>query len=239
MLKIDHSLGRQMFFSSLSVRINRCLAPSGTCANPAIRAHSVQNSSVMDLLHRNGHLKVASFQFKSDGPPAMVWRDAGRNLATTFEGFCSGHDSALFVPIDTKPFDATSHEQLFLYAYRAVARELHALMEAAVKTQSIYQRRIEAGIDQGNQPELAGMVAIEHMMNAYFTYEYKTLLDQALGGKEFDILSHDIIRLTNQAPTIAASVFFDLDTRPNRKDPPRVALNIFPVSDEDTVALAS
>jgi hypothetical protein len=182
---------------------------------------------------------MASIQFKGDDPPAMVWRDAGRNLATTFEGFCSVHDSALFLPIDIRPFDTTSQEQLFLYAYRAVARELHALMEAAAKIQSMYQQRIEVGVDQGNQPEFAGIVALEHMMTAYSTYEYKTVLDLALEKKEFDILSHEVVLLTNQAPTIAASVFLDLDTRPNREDPPRVALNIFPVSKDDTVAIFS
>jgi uncharacterized protein DUF6908 len=31
----------------------------------------------------------------------------------------------------TRPFDPADREQLFLYSYRAVARELHQLMEAA------------------------------------------------------------------------------------------------------------
>jgi len=239
MSQTDQNLKRQMFFSSLSIKINRCLAPSGTCEEPAIRAHSVQNAAVMDLLHRDGHLKVTSLRVKGDNPPVMVWKDVGRNHATTFEGFCSAHDTDLFRPIDNKPFDEADQEQLFLYAYRAVARELHALMEAAVKVQSLYQQRIEAGIDSGNEPEHVGIVAVEHMMNAYSTYTYKTGLDEALLAGRFDILKHVIVRLTNQPSTIAASVFFDLDTRPGREEPPRVALNIFPVSKNETVAIFS
>ena len=170
---------------------------------------------------------------------ALVWRDVGRNLATTFEGFCSDHDAALFAPIDTRRFEDTNREQLFLFSYRAVAKELHALMEATARTQTMYQQRIEAGIDKGNEPEAAGLFALEHGRNMDSTYEYKTVLDQALQKHEFEVLSHEIIRLVRQGPTVAASVFFDLDTRRYQDEPPRVALNIFPVSGDETVVIFS
>jgi hypothetical protein len=72
----------------------------------------------------------------------------GRNFATTFEGFCSNHDAILFRPIETQIFDLANDEQLFLYAYRAIVRELHASMEAAIKLQFGYQGRVEAGLDK-------------------------------------------------------------------------------------------
>ena len=228
-----------MLFSSLSVGVNRCLEPSETCTNPAIRAHSVQNAAVMDLLHRAGHVKVLTHDFHKANSFALNWRDVGRNLATTFEGFCSTHDAALFAPIDTRALDVTDREQLFLYAYRAVAKELHALMEATARTQILYQQRVEAGIDTGNEPEPAGMFALEQGMNMYSTYEYKSVLDQALEKRQFEILDHQIVRLTPQSPAIAASVFFDLDTRRYQEEPPRAALNIFPVSKDETVAVFS
>jgi hypothetical protein len=40
-------------------------------------------------------------------------------------------------------------------------------------------------------------------------------------------------------PAIAASVFFDLDNRRYRDEPPFAALNIFPVSTSETVAIFS
>jgi hypothetical protein len=134
----------------------------------------------MSLLQRNGHVKGPSYQIERDDSLSMIWRDIGRNLATTFEGFCSTHDTRLFLPIDTKPFDVTDQQQLFLYAYRAVARELHSSMEAAIRVQSTYQKRIEAGIDTGDQPEAAGMMAVERMLHAHSTYVYKSELDGAL-----------------------------------------------------------
>jgi hypothetical protein len=228
-----------MLFSSLAARINRCLEPTHSCTNSAIRAHSVQNAAVMDLLHRNGHVKSLTANRRNSDRFELIWSDIGRNLATTFEGFCSGHDAALFAPIDTRPFDPTDREQLFLYAYRAVARELHQLMEASVRTQSMYQQRIEAGIDRGNQPELAGMMAVEHMMTAHSTFVYKTRLDEALLNHNFKMLNHEIVRLVPQAPAIAASVFLDLDTRRYQDEPPRTALNIFPISCDETIAIYS
>ena len=228
-----------MVYSAQSVRLNRCLAPSGTCENSAIRAHSVQNAAVMGLLQRNGHVKASSPRIHKDDSFSLVWQDTGRNLATTFEGFCSAHDTDLFLPIDSRPLDVADREQLFLYAYRAVARELHTAMEAGIRTQSIYKQRVEAGIDKGDQPGAAGMLAVELMASAYSTYEYKTALDQALTERRYEVLNHEIIRLTNQAPAIAASVFFGLDTRQYDEERPRVALNIFPTAKDETLAIFS
>jgi hypothetical protein len=228
-----------MLFSSLAARINRCLEPTYSCTNTAIRAHSVQNAAAMDLLQRAGHVKVLTHDHHNADSYTLIWRDIGRNLATTFEGFCSEHDAALFTPIDIRPFDPADREQLFLYSYRAVARELHQLMEAAVRTQSMYEQRIEASIDNGNEPELAGMMAVEHMMTAHSTFVYKSWLDEALLERNFNILNHEIVRLASQAPAIAASVFFDLDTRRYQDEPPRIALNILPVSHDETIAIYS
>jgi hypothetical protein len=102
-------------------------------------------------------------------------------------------------------------------------------MEAAIKVQSMYEQRIEAGIDNGNQPEAAGMMAVERMLHAHATYVYKTELDNALTNCRYEALTHEIISLTNQVPAVAASVFFDLDRRPNEEEPPRTALNILPI----------
>lgn len=239
MAPISPNLGKKMLFSSLAARNNRCLEPTYTCTNTAIRAHSVQNAVVMDLLHRKGHVKSLTVNRRNADRFELIWSDVGRNLATTFEGFCSEHDAALFAPIDTRPFDPTDREQLFLYSYRAVARELHQLMEAAVRAQSMYQQRIEAGIDNGNEPELAGIMAVEHMMTAHSTFVYKSWLDEALLERNFNILNHEIVRLAPQVPAIAASVFFDLDTRRYQDEPPRIALNILPVSHDETIAIYS
>jgi hypothetical protein len=239
MSPIGRSLRRKLYFRAQSVRLNRCFAPSGNCEQSAIRAHSVQNGTVMSLLQVNGHVKTPRYSLTRSDTFVPSWEDAGRNLATTFEGFCSRHDTEMFRPIDTRPFNPDDEEQLFLYAYRSVSRELHASMEAAARLQAGYQSRIEAGIDSGNQPEEAGMRALDQMFVSYATYEYKENLDAALLKRDFGILKHRVLVLGDQPPAIAVSTCFNLAGVTERDDWPRLSLNVFPLSSQKSVAIFS
>ena len=87
----------------------------------------------MDLLARDGHVKALGKRIDKKMGPVIRFEDIGRNQATTFTGFCSLHDSEIFKPIDSNTFRPTDPEHLFLTAYRAVAKELHSTMEAAVR----------------------------------------------------------------------------------------------------------
>jgi hypothetical protein len=164
---------RSHFFENFHKPFSRCLAPEMSCNEAAIRAHSVQNSLVLDLLVRNGHVKAPRIKIDSVRGPIISIEDIGRNQATTFTGFCSPHDSTIFRPLDSRAFDHRDPNHRFLAAYRAVSRKLHAQMEGAVRIQGNYQKRVELGLDSGNGPTVAGMVAVEHMMKAYQTYEHK------------------------------------------------------------------
>lgn len=53
----------------------------------------------------------------------------GINQASTFTGFCARHDAELFKELETKPFIA-SKAQLFLLAYRSMAKEIYAKRSA-------------------------------------------------------------------------------------------------------------
>ena len=66
------------------------IAGAEACSRFAIRAHSVQNAAVMDLLHRNGHPTSLTPNRRNADRFELIWSDIGRNLATTFEGFCFG-----------------------------------------------------------------------------------------------------------------------------------------------------
>jgi hypothetical protein len=160
------------FFKNRGRQMNRCLAPGMNCPNRAIRAHSVQNSRILELLACNGHVKTLSLQASRDNVE-IVLEDVGRNKATTFEGFCSQHDTEVFRPIEEGPISINNGQHLFLLAYRAVARELHAFMDATIKIQTTYNKRVDLGLDKGTEPEPAGMLAIDHMLGAHSTYVYK------------------------------------------------------------------
>ena len=209
-----------------------------SCANQAIRAHSVQNSRVLDLLARDGHVKALSLKASKDNIE-IVMEDVGRNKATTFEGFCSEHDSEIFRPIEENPIDISDERHLFLLAYRATVRELHVLMDAAIKIQATYGKRIELGLDTGNEPEPAGMFAINHILRAHSTYLYKDYLDRALQSQRYSDLLHRVITIHHKIPTIAVCSLYSIDNVQRDGDWVRVALNVFPISETASAVVFS
>jgi hypothetical protein len=235
---IRNELVRHLF-DSVSSGMERCLAPGMNCKKPAIRAHSVQNSNVIDLLEENGHVKGLSMRMDKDQGPILSIGDVGRNKATTFMGLCSEHDNEIFNPIESCPLNIEDHEHLFLCAYRAVLKELHAVMEAAVRLQSTYIKRVDLGIDSGEEPGAAGLLATQRMIISYETYLYKEHFDKMLVSKNFHGLNHDTIITRHEQPTLAVCSLFSLDGLDNGEDCVRVALNVLPMNKQETLVLFS
>jgi hypothetical protein len=225
------------FFEGAGLRLHRCLAPGMACRDTAIRSHSVQNSRVLDLLARDGHVKRVGKKIEGDAGPVIRFEDVGRNQATTFTGFCSKHDSEIFRPIEIDPFRPSDPEHLFLAAYRAVAKELHACMEATVQIQGGYEARIRRGLDNGNEPEPVGMFAVQYMIKSWLTFRYKCCFDEAFLSREYDGVSHDVIHLTHASPILAVCSLYAADDVRRNDDWVRVALNVLPLTETESVAV--
>jgi len=104
--------------------IQECLFKDVSCSGGVIRAHSIQNAAILDLLAVAGH--VYMFKLLENG--AKLKR-IGRNRSTVFTGLCSNHDSQLFKEIDfinASQFDPTNKRQLILLSLRSLARECWA-----------------------------------------------------------------------------------------------------------------
>lgn len=227
------------FFRILKFQLNRCLASGMECKANAIRAHSIQNSQSLDLLCRDGHVKGITVHVQGSAVPVVKFVDIGRNKASTFTGFCSIHDAEIFRLIDTSPFDSSNDHHLFLVAYRAVARELHTVMEAASKLQSGFVKRVELGLDDQDQRSPASMLALAQMVKAYETYQYKFHFDKALHSGNYDEIAHNVLRINHPRPTVAVSSLFSIDQSKHGHESPRVALNVFPLSQGESVATFS
>lgn len=210
-----------------------------SCTSTAVRAHSLQNSQVLDLLVRDGHVKALAKKIDKETGPVIFFDDVGRNQATTFAGFCSEHDSDIFKPIDTNAFRSTDSEHLFLVAYRAVARELHAVIEGGSKIQSTYKKRVQLGLDSGDGPGPAGMLAVEHMMKAYQTFLYKHPFDQAFVSKQYGSVLHDVIKIGHEEATLAVCSLFSVGGVSRTNDWVRVALNVLPLNRNESIAVFS
>src|SRR5689334_1962604 len=107
---------RKLFGTALGnmkVPLNVCLSPDGGCTEDAIRAHSVQNSRMLEALQESGHVIAPRLDLSVTGARVSFER-TGRNQATTFHGLCSAHDTALFSPIETQDIDLGNPQHLFL-----------------------------------------------------------------------------------------------------------------------------
>lgn len=218
---------KRQIFNLQKVSVNRCFEPNELCVKSAIRAHSIQNSVILDQLSHNGHVIMP--QLHSDlGKPTVVFDLMGRHKATTFTGLCGEHDAQIFRPIDKNPISSRDDEHLFLLAYRSVLREIHAVSTGAVKNQLAYQEKVRLGLIPGDVPTGDGMRAVEFIANAYESYEYKRKFDAAYIAGQYNRVQHLCFFEDSYSPTIAVSALFSLDDIPVEHDVPRIALNVFP-----------
>lgn len=215
--------------------MNKCLEKSMQCPSKAIRAHSIQNARVLDLLCDKGHIVQLKLKLSGDEPPIPEYRTVGRNQATTFAGLCSEHDREIFEEIDTKELDYNNQRQMFLLAYRSVLRELHATMDGAASIQNAYLKRVELGLDPKDVPSQAGMEAVFHMMKSWRTYRYKCKFDDIEENESYDQLVHFVRVIEIDRPTIAASVLFGLGKYTGQEDITGVILNIIPLDTSRTL----
>ena len=219
----------QHFFSVNSSNLDKCLYPGNSCTKKAIRAHTIQNSKILERIAKDGHVIGLKTKIDENHVPRIEFKPISRHKASTFTGLCGSHDRQLFEAIDTKDISQHDPKQLFLLAYRAVLRELHSTMDAAVKAQSTYHKRVELGLDPENQPSSAGIMAVERMMVAYETNCFKEIYDRYLLSESFSEIEHKILIFESQEPTVAASCMFSLDNLKVGDDVARVALNIIPL----------
>ena len=227
------------FFCTQKIGFERCLDPSMRCKERAIRAHSIQNRQIIDLLQENNQVLAWQPRFSLDRLD-IILRTIGRNEASTFTGFCNQHDTELFKPLDTKPLDIHNREQLFLLAYRGITCEMHAIMMYAVRFQSLHRMRIERGVDSADELSPVGRQATHQMLLAWATWKYRnTYYDTPLlTGSGADI-EHDVIVFEDQEPCLAASSFFTLKDVAADKELVGVAINVLPLDGNKTIAVFS
>lgn len=231
---------KKAFFSSIKKQFARCLEPCWTCENPSIRSHSVQNASALSLIEEDGHVMEMRMNFNVE-PPQPEFRSIGRNDASTFPGFCQTHDADIFRPIDTKPLDVMDLEQLFLLAYRSVSRELHAIMDGAVRIQGALNFLVETGEVPSNEASGPMIEATVQLLKSWGMYKYRSkFFDSAILRKQFGGIKHSVFKFENEKPILAASSFFSIKPpkRPGHLFP-GVSLNVVPTSISESLVVFS
>lgn len=214
-----------------------CLSPGAICEEEAIRAHSVQNATTLELLQRRGHVVAPKLNLSFAKGPYMAFEEVGRNLATTFHGLCAKHDAEIFRPIEQSALDLTNAEHRFLLSYRAVLKEAHATVKAARDTQAGYLAGVENGLFP-REPCEPGMLAVEHISLAYMTNEHKQRYDSAYLEKAWGAVEH-YQRDLGVGPSVAVNALLSTGRYSSVTDSLAYAtLNVFPFNGS-TILLAS
>ncbi len=230
----------QAMFKARGTELARCFYPAfPMCTRTAIKAHSVQNSRVLDLLVDDGQVVVVAMKLDARSGLQISLAREGRHRATTFTGLCADHDRELFAAIEVNPVDVDDASHCFLLAYRAAFWEMHASGTVAVQMQTFYNERVRLRLDARDESSEAGQFAVERMLVAWQVYRWRAELDLALLRQDWSVLRHHVIRFAVLEPTVAASALFSVGTRKNPNDLRCVALTVLPLSPTQTVIIVS
>ncbi|MYA19928.1 MAG: SEC-C domain-containing protein [Chloroflexi bacterium] len=128
-----------------------CLHPSAPedCNGRIVRAHTISRAAGLRHIARDGRVYCFDPGSKRGPGGETVPSLRGIREASAFTGFCQRHDSGLFLPIDNAKLTFTD-EQLFLFAYRAVSRELY-MKQGLIQHLNWHLRWADQGPDQLEQ----------------------------------------------------------------------------------------
>lgn len=164
----------------------RCLAPAKPpCGKPPIASHSVQRGvALATIADSSQHVIAFPARLTLDEPKATA-KKLGINKASTFVALCGDHDTSIFRPIDTGALSHPTEEQLFLFSYRSMLKELH-VVERKYELHKRQARYIAS--DKGTSKE-AQTVAIMTAYTSYLHYHkmegIKHVYDRALLTKRY------------------------------------------------------
>lgn len=102
-----------------------CMAPHPDHQGPVISAHTLSVEAMLRKIAVDSHVYVAAQakRLARDTFPIEIQLRGLRDV-TVFNGFCQKHDRELFASLELEPF-RFQRQQLFMLAYRAVARECY------------------------------------------------------------------------------------------------------------------
>ncbi len=190
---LNNSLKRQKQLSDKG----RCLHyENGEVCNEVINAHSIQKSQALSAIAENGHVYMPL----GDINKGIIYKKRGiEKQASTFLGFCKKHDNQLFEPIDNLPLIPTE-QQVFLYAYRSLCRELFVKQNAKDSIDFVIEttqankaiKELNAGIKIGTEFSLKQLKI------------HKQHYDDSLKNKRYSDIQYTLF-ISKQKPNVVFS----------------------------------
>ncbi|WP_440998224.1 hypothetical protein [Arhodomonas sp. SL1] len=132
----------------------------------------------------------------------------GVNKASTFTGFCTTHDDALFSPLEKDEFAATP-QQCFLLLYRALARELYTKeASASLNDQRAEMDRGRDPLDQATIQTFMGDFSIGVNAGVRDNAIYKSTLDAMLVQDDYTDIRAYVIDSAAPPPVMCSGAFY-------------------------------
>ena len=188
-----------------------CMHPaagSSTCTPPIIRAHTVQ-ATILRTMAIDGHVyqnaaSLKNILFRKERKLTRI----GVSKASTFTGFCSRHDNALFSPIEKEPL-TFSREQLFLLTYRPLCQETFK------KSKNISKYELGKSLDRGRSTEdqfiiqnfLKDSITGSSLAHRDFS-AHKGNLDHSYTASNYNAMQAVIFELEGDICLMASGVMF-------------------------------
>lgn len=100
-----------------------CLHPEAPkdCSGYPIGAHTIQAALLRQIAEDQHVCAIEADEFNVRRTMSRI----GVNEASTFPGFCSSHDSSLFLPIEGNNYLKINRHHALLLAYRALSKEIY------------------------------------------------------------------------------------------------------------------
>lgn len=183
----------------------RCLHYEGSHrCKEIINAHSIQKNQSLEAISDNGHVYTFSsdISFLKKNRGHLTSKKYGINRVSTFLGFCKKHDNELFEPIDNSLLFPTD-QQVFLYAYRSLCRELFVKENAL----DLIENQLRGMTEINAIKELLLNIKTGTTFGLENLREHKSVYDNSLREKSYSDVRY-VLFISKQKPFIAFSGLF-------------------------------
>lgn len=193
-----------------SKRKGRCLHfDAGSRCTHIVDAHSIQKNGALSLIAENGKVIAPSRNYTdfrhNQGTIALSLQGIGK--VSTFRGFCAAHDNDVFAPIDKGPVVPT-REQVLLYAYRSICRELFVKEYSAV----LYAEQAKQVPPDSVVHELLNGMRMGTEIGLKSLQYHKQIFDECINERLFSKMCY-VLFCTGQKPNVVFSgvIYPDFD----------------------------
>ena len=189
------------------------LASPDTCSGQVIDSHTIQRKGPLErIVDETGH--VMHFESYSNNGELNVSK-IGWKKASIFPGYCSGHDTSLFKPVEKDKFTG-KHWHCVLHAFRNVCNEMYG-KQALIESFEFQRTCIDRGFDLDGQitAQLSYIKSIEGQKKSLQENEsLRAKFETAIVQGDFDAFESKCYFFQGKLNIVSSSVFqcgYDFD----------------------------